>query len=135
MAATYAHGTAPLRRLADRYVTECVLAVANGRAVPDWVEAALPALPEVMNRAESRAAQVDSAVVELAEAVVLENRVGDRFEGRVVDIDDRGAKVQLCSEAVVTRLPVDGLELGQAIDLELVEDDPVRRLSRFAVAG
>ena len=37
MAATYAHGTAPLRRLADRYVNEAVLAVANGKPVPEWV--------------------------------------------------------------------------------------------------
>ena len=31
MAATYAHATAPLRRLGDRYVVEAALAVANGR--------------------------------------------------------------------------------------------------------
>ena len=35
MAATYAHATAPLRRLADRYVVEATLAIANGRAVPE----------------------------------------------------------------------------------------------------
>ncbi len=134
MAATYAHGTAPLRRLADRYVNEATLAVANGRPVPDWVTAAFARLPDVMNRAESRAAQVDGAVIELAEAVTLEGRIGERFEGRVVDIDERGAKVQLCKEVVVTRLPVDGLDLGQAVTLELVEDDPGRRLMRFALA-
>lgn len=131
MAATYAHGTAPLRRLADRYVNEAALAVANGRPVPDWVAEAFAILPDVMNRAESRAAQVDGAVIELAEAVALECRVGDRFEGRVVDIDERGAKVQLCTEVVVTRLPVDGLDLGQQVMLQLVEDIPARRLIRF----
>jgi exoribonuclease R len=134
MAATYAHSTAPLRRLADRYVNEAALAIANGRAVPDWVEAAFPLLPAVMNRAESRAAQVDSAVVELAEAVALRCRVGDLFEGRVVDIDDRGAKVQLCSDAVVTRMPVDSLELGEQVEMRLVEADPDRRLARFQLA-
>ena len=40
MAATYAHATAPLRRLADRYVVMATLAIANGRAVPDTVSAA-----------------------------------------------------------------------------------------------
>ena len=35
MAATYAHATAPLRRLADRYVIEAALAVANGAPVPE----------------------------------------------------------------------------------------------------
>ena len=67
MRATYVHATAPLRRLADRYVTEATLAVANGRAVPDGVTAAFGRLPDVMNQAEARAGQVDSAVLELAE--------------------------------------------------------------------
>jgi len=134
MAATYVHATAPLRRLADRYVTEAALAIANGRPVPDWVEAAFPKLPDVMNRAESRAAQVEGAVVELAETVALECRVGESFEGRVVDIDDRGAKVQLCTEAVITRLAVDGLDLGQRVDLRLTEADPARRIARFELA-
>jgi exoribonuclease R len=35
MAATYAHATAPLRRLADRYVVRAALAIANGRSVPE----------------------------------------------------------------------------------------------------
>jgi exoribonuclease R len=135
MAATYAHATAPLRRLADRYVTEAALALAAARAIPDWVNESFPLLPQVMNRAEARASQVESAVVELAEAVTLECRLGDRFEARVIDVDDRGAKAQLCADAVVTRLPVDGLELGQQVMLDLVEVDPVRRLARFAVAA
>lgn len=134
MAATYVHATAPLRRLADRYVTEAALAIANGKPVPEWVEEAFAKLPDVMNRAESRAAQVEGAVVELAETVALECRVGESFEGRVVDIDDRGAKVQLCTEAVITRLAVDGLDLGQRVDLKLTEADPVRRISRFELA-
>ena len=46
MAAKYAHATAPLRRLADRYVVEAALAVANGDAVPDHVAAAFAELPD-----------------------------------------------------------------------------------------
>ena len=52
MAATYAHATAPLRRLADRYVVEAALAVANGDAVPEHVEAAFAELPTVMARSD-----------------------------------------------------------------------------------
>ena len=92
MRATYIHATAPLRRLADRYVTQAALAVANGRAVPDGVTAAFERLPDVMNRAEAKAGQVDSAVLELAESVVLGGRVGERFVGTVTDLDKkRGA--------------------------------------------
>jgi exoribonuclease R len=135
MRATYVHATAPLRRLADRYVTEAALAVANNRAVPDLVGAAFQRLPDVMNRAEAKAGQVDSAVLELAEAVVLAGRVGETFAGTVTDIDQRGARIQLADPAVITRVPANGLAIGAAAVLRLDEVDPVRRLTRFSIAG
>ena len=135
MRATYVHATAPLRRLADRYVTEAALAVANGLAVPDAVTAAFARLPDVMNRAESKAGQVDSAVLELAEAVVLTDRVGETFDGTVTDIDrKRGARIQICDPAIVTRIPPDGLQIGAPVRLRLEEADSARRLTRFSGA-
>jgi exoribonuclease R len=135
MRATYAHGTAPLRRLADRYVTEATLAVANGHSVPAGVAAAFQRLPDLMNRAEARAGQVDSAVLELAESVVLADRVGETFLGTVTDIDQRGARIQLADPAVITRVPANGTEVGEAIQLKLEEADPLRRLTRFSVVS
>jgi VacB/RNase II family 3'-5' exoribonuclease len=134
MQATYVHATAPLRRLGDRYVTEAALAVADGQAVPEWVASAFERLPDVMNRADSKAAQVDAAVLELAEAVVLEGHVGETFAGTVTDIDQRGARIQLASPAVITRVPVNGLAIGEAVRLKLEEADASRRLTRFALA-
>ena len=135
MRATYVHATAPLRRLADRYVNEAALAVANGRPVPDLVSAAFERLPEVMARADAKAGQVDSAVLELAEAVVLAGRVGEQFDGTVTDIDKkRGARVQICEPAVMTRVPPEGMKVGSAVRLRLTEADPVQRLTRFAIA-
>jgi len=134
MRATYVHATAPLRRLADRYVTEAALAIANGQAVPDRASAAFQILPEVMNRAEAKAGQVDSAVLELAEAVVLADRVGETFAGTVTDIDQRGARIQLADPAVLTRIPPNGAAVGDLVRLRLDEVDPARRLSRFSIA-
>jgi exoribonuclease R len=134
MKATYAHATAPLRRLADRYVLEAALEVANGRQVSSAVTAAFDRLGDVMNRADARAAQVDAEVLQLAEAVVLAGRVGETFRGVVTDIDERGARIQLCDPAVITRIPVNGLAIGQSVRLKLEESDPARRLTRFAVA-
>ena len=95
MAATYVHATAPLRRLADRYVVRAALAVANGQPVPDVVEQAFAALPKVMDRADDTAGGIERAVVDLAEAVVLHGREGETFDAVVTDVDDRGARVQL----------------------------------------
>lgn len=132
VAATYVHATAPLRRLADRYVCLATLAVANGKPVDETVSKAFPELPKVMDRADSKAGQVESAVVELAESVVLSGHVGEDFEAHVIEIDQRGAKIQLCDEPVVTRLPADGLSDGDVLELKLTEADPTRRLMRFA---
>lgn len=135
MRATYVHATAPLRRLADRYVNEAALAVANGRAVPAVVTEAFERLPDVMNRADAKAGQVDSAVLELAEAVVLAGRVGEQFAGTVTDIDKkRGARVQLADLAVITRVPVDNLAIGTSVQLRLDEANPALRLTRFSLA-
>ena len=134
MRATYVHATAPLRRLADRFVCEAALAIANGRAVPDAVASAFERLPDVMNRADARAAQVDAAVLELAESVVLSGRAQESFEGTVTDIDERGARIQIAQPAIITRIPASGLAIGEAVRLRLDEADPARRLSRFSLA-
>jgi exoribonuclease R len=134
MRATYVHATAPLRRLADRYVDEAALAVANGRSVPAAATAAFERLPDVMNRADAKAGQVDAAVLELAEAVALSGCVGEVFDGTVTDIDQRGARIQVAKPAVITRVPVNGLQIGEPVRLRLDEVDPQRRLTRFSLA-
>ena len=134
MRATYAHATAPLRRLADRFVCEAALALASGKDVSAQITNAFQRLPDVMNKADARAGQVDAAVLELAEAVVLSGCVGQTFHGTVTDIDDRGARVQICEPAVLTRVPANGLEIGAAIQVRLDEADPARRLTRFSLA-
>ena len=99
MAATYAHATAPLRRLADRYVVEAALAVANGRPVPEAAQAAFERLPKVMAKADALGGQISRAVIDLAEAVALQGREGETFDAVVTDIDQRGARIQICSSA------------------------------------
>jgi exoribonuclease R len=134
MAATYVHATAPLRRLADRYVTECALAVANGRAVPDWVTSAFERLPDVMSRADAKAAQIGSAVIELAEAVELQPHVGETFTGQITDVDERGTRVQLAGLAIITRVADPGAQVGDRVQLRLLESDPAQRRARFSLA-
>lgn len=131
MAASYAHATAPLRRLADRYVVQAALAIANGRAVPDAVTAAFEALPKVMGKADALAGQIDRAVIDLAEAVMLSNAVGQTFEAIVTDADDRGVRIQLSAVAVAARLNSPGLAPGDRLQVRLTAVDVPRRSVAF----
>lgn len=134
LAATYAQATAPLRRLADRYVVQAALAVANGQPVPEPVTAAFERLPKVMARADARAGQIDRAVIDLAEAVVLQERVGDTFDTVVTDVDERGARIQLCQEPVVARVDAQSAAPGDRLTVRLTGADPQKRVVTFAPA-
>ena len=131
MAATYAHATAPLRRLADRYVVRAALAIANGEKVPDVVAEAFPRLPAVMGRSEAHGGQVERAVIDLAEAVMLQGREGEIFPAIVTDVDQRGVRMQLTEIPVVTRVGAHRVEPGHALSVRLVAADPERRSVSF----
>lgn len=134
MAATYAHATAPLRRLADRYVVQAALAVANGRAVPEPVSAAFEKLPVVMARADALAGRIDRAVLDLAEAVLLSGREGETFRAVVTEVVDKWAKIQLCDQPVFARVAAGDAEPGALLDLRLTAADPGRRAIAFEQA-
>ena len=132
MAATYCHMTAPLRRLADRYVVRAALSIANGRPVEAEVEAAFQRLGPVMGKADARAGQVERAVVDLAEAAMLAGRQGECFEAVVTQIDEAGTRIQLCDLPVVARTTAHSVKPGQRITVRLDAADPVRRIVGFS---
>jgi VacB/RNase II family 3'-5' exoribonuclease len=131
VASTYAHCTAPLRRLADRYVNEVCLALCAGTPVPDWARAALPALPDEMAAADRRAHEIDRAIVDLTEAVVLAPCVGEVFDAVVVESGPKGGAVQLTEPAVRARCDGTNLPLGDRIRARLEVADPKTRTVTF----
>ncbi len=135
LAATYVHATAPLRRLADRYVIEATLAIANGREVPDEIDAAFAELPEAMRRGSSLANRVDRAASDLAEAILLQDRVGEIFDAVVTDEDDRGARLQICEPAVVSRTRARRVAPGDDIRVRLTAVDVAERRVDFERTG
>src|SRR5207248_254233 len=84
----YTHCTAPLRRLVDRYTGELCLAAVAGQDPPEWVRAALPGLPGEMGEGAQRANRVERECLDLIEAALLKDRVGDVFNGYVVDVQE-----------------------------------------------
>jgi len=134
IAAPYVHATAPLRRLADRYVVQATLAVANGQKVPSTVSEAFTRLQPVMDRANSLGGRIERAVIGLAEAMMLEGRIGEHFDAVVTDKDDRGARIQLCDHPVVERVNVGELGPGDALQVRLTKVDVKKRRIKFEQA-
>ncbi len=136
IASAYAHVTAPLRRLVDRYAGEVCLALCAGVEVPEWARAALPALPDEMRESARRANTYEREVVDLVEAVVLQPRVGESFPAMVVSVADEPTKGEVMVHEPAVEGPVvsgDGtpLPLGQEVSIRLTEADPARRRVRF----
>ena len=135
VAADYAHCTAPLRRLADRYVGEVCVALCAGTPIPAWAREALPRLPEEMATADHRAHALDRAIVDLAEAVIMQHRVGETFAAVVVEASSHGGTVQLPDPAVRGKIDGEALTLGAQVHVVLTEADPDKRTVRFRLAA
>ena len=124
--APYAHVTAPLRRLVDRFGTEVCLAVAAGAALPEWLTAALPTLPSVMAESDAVAAKVERACVDRTEAALLASRVGAEFAAVVLRAsgpENEPGEVFIAEPPVLakgTGVP----RAGEVVRVELVEADP-----------
>lgn len=136
IAAEYAHVTAPLRRLVDRYGLEVCVALASGAEVPDWVRAGLPSLPEVMAETGRRAGAYEAACVALVEAAVLTGREDEVFPAVVVDISGRDGHGEVVIEEPAVRGRVLGaaLPLGAEVAVRLVEASIEARRIAFALA-
>jgi len=117
--APYAHVTAPLRRLADRFTTEICLAHCAGTEVPTWVIDGLGPAAETLRRTDSVASKVDRACVDLTEATVLAPRVGTEFPALVL----REANGTRDAEIFVSEPPILGRCAGKPPEGEHV---PVR---------
>ncbi|MFF2507109.1 RNB domain-containing ribonuclease [Streptomyces sp. NPDC058067] len=139
VAAPYAHCTAPLRRLADRYASELCLAASAGSSPPKWVLAALPALPKEMADGARRANTVERECVDIVEAALLKDRIGETFDACVVDVKDDEPSigtVQLTDPAVVARIEggTAPLPLGERLRVRLTQAAPGTAKVQFAPA-
>jgi VacB/RNase II family 3'-5' exoribonuclease len=138
LASEYAHVTAPLRRLADRYAGEICVALCAGTDVPAWVVSAMAELPDTMIESGRRANQYENAVVDLCEAELLKDRVGETFGAVVVEVSEKDATkgdVTIQDPAIeATVTGTTGLPLGEQVSVELVQADPKTRKVSFELA-
>ncbi len=134
VAAPYAHVTAPLRRLVDRFATEVCLALCAGTEPDAGLRAALPELPGLMSASDRRTREVERAAVDAVEAWLLHGREGEEFGAVVVEAESGKGTVALDDLAVRGRCEGAGLRPGTRVRVRLEEADVAGRRVRFALS-
>ena len=134
IAARYAHVTAPLRRLVDRYGEEVCIAACAQAPVPEWVLEALPDLSDVMEQTGKRARAIGRGALTALEALVLRGHEGEVFDGVITSERDGRGELVLAEPAVVTEIRAGkragkkaldgGLPVGERVRVRLLSADP-----------
>jgi exoribonuclease R len=137
LASPYAHVTAPLRRLVDRYGLEICAAICAGEEVPAWVLEGMHDVPDVMRESGRRSNAYENAVLNLVEAMTLRSRVGEPFEAVVLEVehdDERQGTVMVREPAVEAPVTCAApLPVGESVTVRLAEADPETRRVRFTL--
>ena len=135
LASEYAHVTAPLRRLVDRYALEICVSLCAETEVPSWVLSMLEQLPKTMQESARKASQHERAIHAMVEAAVLAKSVGKTFAGVVVQVDQEDetkGDVVIQEPAVEATIKASKkLPLGTDVQVRLVEADVESRTVRF----
>jgi len=120
----YTHSTAPNRRYPD-LVTHRLLKAAAARAGSPYSGDELAELATHCTKMEDAANKVERQVRKSAAALLLENRVHQRFDGVITGASDKGTWVRIFQPPVEGKL-VDGaagLEVGDQVRVQLLATD------------
>jgi exoribonuclease-2 len=123
----YTHATAPNRRFPDLIVQRLLKSALDGDRTP-YPDEELAALAQHCTEQEDNAAKVERHVRKSAAALLLERRIGDRFEGIVTGASEKGTWVRIASPMVEGRVVrgFEGLDVGDTVPVELVHTDAAR---------
>ena len=137
IAAPYAHATAPLRRLVDRWALAICLGISDGSGAPAWARESLAELPELMQSSGQRASRLNADTINRVEAALVKPLVGSTIEATVIEIRNDGerAGIQIADPAVTASAPVPaGTKPGETVMLKVVRADIAKGEMEFAVA-
>jgi exoribonuclease-2 len=131
----YAHSTAPNRRFPDLITQRLVKAALAGEALPYTVPE-LSALAEHCTVKEDDATKVERRVRKSAAALLLERRIGERFDGIVTGASPKGTWVRLFHPPVEGRVErgSQGMDVGDRVRVQLLATDVERGFIDFARA-
>ena len=129
----YAHSTAPNRRFPD-LITQRLLKAALAQGPVPYGDEELDALADHCTEKEDSATKVERRVRKSAGALLLETRIGERFDAIVTGASPKGTWVRLLRppvEGKVVRAAA-GLDVGDRTRVELVHTDVARGFVDFA---
>lgn len=120
----YTHSTAPNRRYPDLVTQRLLKAALAGKRTPYTIDE-LVALAAHCTKQEDAANKVERQVEKSAAALLLEGRVGERFDAIVTGAADKGTWARLLTVPVEGRVVqgFEGLDVGQRTRVQLVSVD------------
>jgi len=123
----YAHSTAPNRRFPD-LVTQRLLKTAMSGGASAYDPDELELLAKRCTEQEDAAKKVERQVEKSAAAMLLESRIGERFEAVVTGASEKGTWVRILQPPVEGRLMsgFEGLDVGHRLRVQLIHTDVER---------
>jgi exoribonuclease-2 len=132
----YAHSTAPNRRYPDLLTQRLLKAAIDGKPVPYQMDE-LGLLAAHCTQAEDTVNKVERQVGKSAAALLLESRIGERFDAIVTGASEKGTWVRLLAVPVEGKLMsgFEGLDVGHRIRVQLTSLDVQRGFIDFKKVG
>jgi exoribonuclease-2 len=132
----YTHSTAPNRRFPD-LVTQRLVKAALADAPTPYKPEELKYLAGHCTEKEDDAEKVERRLRKSAAALLLESRIGQRFDAIVTGASDRGTWVRLLDPQVEGRVVTgtSGLDVGDKVRVELISTDVERGYIDFIRVG
>jgi exoribonuclease-2 len=132
----YTHSTAPNRRYPD-LITQRLLKAAMAHHPVPYKKDDLEALGKHCTEEEDAAKKVERQVGKSAAAILLESRIGERFDAIVTGAAPKGTWVRLLHPPIEGKLVhgFEGIDVGHRIHVQLIHTDVERGFIDFKRVG